>query len=84
MEGGPHITGAMRGGQQGEPAIRPIIDFQLKAIKVLCLIVNILHAKVVSLRLNSVNPRRAAVTSTPRVEDEMDGDGGREGGRPGW
>lgn len=44
-ERGSHITGAMRGWQQGELAIKPIIDFQLKPIKVFCLIVNILHAK---------------------------------------
>lgn len=39
------ITGAMRGWQQGELAIKPIIDFQLKPIKVFCLVVNILLAK---------------------------------------
>lgn len=45
-ERGSQITGAMRGWQQGELAIQPIIDFQLKPIKVFCLVVNILLAKL--------------------------------------
>lgn len=53
----PQITGAMRGWQRGA-AIKPIIDFQLKPIKVFCLIVNILHVRICPSAWTPLTPTR--------------------------
>lgn len=55
----------MRGWQQGA-AIKPIIDFQLKPIKVFCLIVNILHVRTCPSAWTPLTPQLAVADDVHR------------------